>query len=164
MIYVAIIIVLLSFTVFFGAPFVPSKRADLEIAFSKLYKISDKDFIVDLGAGNGIVLKVAGKFGAGGIGYELNPLYAFWAKLKLRKSRGMKIRVQNYLLAKFPPETTVVYAFSESRDIEKIAKKIQAEAERLGHEIYFISYAFQIPDKKPLKKVNTHFLYKFSAK
>ena len=47
-----------------GAPYVPSEQKDLERAFTKLYKISKKDYLVDLGAGDGIVLKAAASHGA----------------------------------------------------------------------------------------------------
>ena len=157
------VILLLSFTVFFGAPYVPSKKSDLKTAFTKLYKVGKGDFVIDLGAGDGVVLKTAAELGANGEGYELNPIFALVAKLRLRKYPETKIALRNYLKVKFPAQTTVVYVFSESRDIEKIAEKIQNEAERLGHEIYLVSYAFQVPDKKPEKKVGAHFLYKFTS-
>ena len=73
----AIVIILCVFfglVVFRGAPYVPSKKTYINQAFSDLYPLTDKDVLVDVGSGDGVVLRSATKFGALAIGYEINPI------------------------------------------------------------------------------------------
>jgi len=54
-------------------PYVPTPPAIVE-AMLKLGQIRNSDFVIDLGCGDGrIVVMAAEKFGARGIGYDLNP-------------------------------------------------------------------------------------------
>ena len=156
---IAVIIILLGFTAFFGAPYVPSLKSEIVKAFTKLYKISDKDLLIDLGAGDGIVQKVAGNYGAKSVGVELNPIFAFIAKFRLRKDKNAKIVIKNFFKYQFPKETTVVYIFGDSRDLTKIFKKIENEAKRLKKPLKVISYGFSTKEYKLLKKVDAYFLY-----
>ena len=161
-ILVAILLVfcLMAFT---GAPYVPSMKKELKIAFKELYPLSKKDYLVDLGSGDGIVLKIANQFGAKALGIELNPFLAFFTKLRFRKNPDIKISDDNLFVANFPQETTVVYVFGDDRDIEKIAKAIQKQTVKLGHSLFLISHAFTIPGLKPLKQHRAYFLYKIDA-
>ena len=55
------------------APYVPTPPAVVE-AMLKLGRIRPEDFVIDLGCGDGrIVVTAAAKFGARGMGYDLNP-------------------------------------------------------------------------------------------
>lgn len=55
------------------APYVPTPPAVVE-AMLKLGRIQPEDFVIDLGCGDGrIVVAAAAKFGARGMGYDLNP-------------------------------------------------------------------------------------------
>ena len=159
-IFIIIVFALLIFTVFTGAPFVPSKPEEVRQAFTKLYKLNKKDFLIDLGAGIGTVQKIASDYGAGSIGYELGPIYAAIAKFRLRKNKQATIKCCNFYNIKFPEQTTVIYVFGDTRDIKKIFQKIKKEAKRLNKTLYVISYAFDLPKTKPEKTVGAHHLYK----
>ncbi len=156
----AIIILILSFTAFFGAPYVPSLKSEIKKAFTKLYPLSEKDLLIDLGAGDGIVQKVASKYGAKSIGIELNPVIASAAKIRLRKIKNAKIITKNFYNFDFPKETTVVYVFGDGRDIEKITKKIEKEAKRLEKSLFVISNGFELPGHKKIKTISSYHLYK----
>ena len=141
---------------FTGAPYVPSKKEDLRVAFEELYKLSDKDVLLDLGAGAGAVMKFAKTYGAKTIGVELNPLLAFLAK----RRTGSDVCCKNYYNYQFPKDVTVVYVFGDSRDIKKIYQKVEKEAKRLHKKLYFISLAFPIPNQKPINQKGPYYLYK----
>ena len=160
---IVILIPFLSFTAFTGAPFVPSKPGDVRKAFTKLYSLSEKDFLIDLGAGDGLVQKIAAEHGASSLGIELNPLFALIAHLRLRKYAA-RILCRNFYKVSFPPETTVVYVFGDSRDINKIFDKIQREATRLKKPLYVISYAFDSVAYLPVENSGPYFLYKIIPK
>ena len=158
------IVIIFGITVFFGAPYVPSLSSELTKMFKKLYPLSKKDLLIDMGSGDGTVLKVAARFGAQAIGIELHPVLSFLSRIRLRKLESKtKVVCHNYLDFPFPPETTVVYTFSDSKDINKIYQKIESEAKRLNKDLYFISNGFEVPGKKYEKIYSSFYLYKISA-
>ncbi len=156
----AILILILGFTAFFGAPYVPSLKSEIKKAFTELYKLSKKDYLIDLGAGDGIVQKIAASFGAKSVGIELNPFLALIAKFRLRKVKNAKIITKNFYNYDFPKETTVIYVFGDSRDIKKITQKIENESKRLEKSLFVISNGFELPGYKHEKQVGAYYLFK----
>ena len=132
--------------VFFGAPYVPSRRRDVRRAFDELYAIGPNDTLVDIGSGDGVVLLEAASRGATAVGYEINPLLVAVAKLRLRHYKKSRVYLRNFWRVELPRTTTVVYLFGESRDIKKMAVWIQNQANMLGRPLYVISYGFTLPD------------------
>jgi len=158
-----IVVGLFGFVVFRGAPYVPSRKRELAVAFEQLYQLDSSDVLVDIGSGDGIVLREAARRGARAIGYELNPVLVMISRLLSRGSTLIATHLADFWMVRLPAETTVVYVFGESRDITKMAKKVEQEAIRLGKDLSFISYGFSIPNKTPVKKVGAYYLYKFVA-
>lgn len=152
---------LFGLVVFRGAPYVPSKKGNLKEAFTELYPLGEFDLLVDIGSGDGVVLREASKRGAKALGYEINPVLVFISKRLSRKSPGITIRLADFWSVKLPEETTIIYTFGESRDISKMANKVASEANRLKKPLYFMSYAFEVPGLKSVKQNGSHFLYKF---
>lgn len=166
-ILILIIIILLIVAIFLitsltGAPYVPTLRKDFEKSLKKLLKLSDKDLLIDLGAGDGVILDVASKTGARALGIELNPILAGIIRFRFRKNDKVSVKCQNFYHFTFPKETTVIYAFAVGIHIEPIYRKIQKEANRLNKPLYFISNAFNLKDLKPEKKAGTWYLYKIT--
>ena len=83
---IGIIIAAFLLTVLFGAPYVPTHKKDLIKLFESI-ALSEKDILVDIGSGDGIVLKIASDFGAKSISFEINPFLVLVSKLRLRKSK-----------------------------------------------------------------------------
>ena len=159
---VALVVLLFGFVVFFGAPYVPSKRRELTKVFDELYEIKSDDVVVDIGSGDGVVLRAAARRGAKAIGYELNPALVLLSKWLSRRYPKVEVVMANMWRVRFPGETTLVYVFPVSRDIEKIARKIQAEANRLGKPLSVICYGCAIPHMIPLRSLGAHDLYTFT--
>lgn len=159
---VSIIVLLLGFVVFFGAPYVPSKRRELERALDELYPAGKNDLLVDVGSGDGIVLREAAKRGAQAVGYELNPIFVAISWWLSRQYKGVRVRLGNMWQVKFPPETTVVYAFAVSRDSARLARKVQAEATRLDRPLLLITYGVALPGQEPKRRLGAHALYEFT--
>ncbi|NCU38372.1 hypothetical protein EOL96_04935 [Candidatus Saccharibacteria bacterium] len=154
------VVLLIGFVAFTGAPYVPSKRRDIVRAFSELYAIGPNDVLVDIGSGDGIVLRQASKLGAHAIGYEIHPILVVISRFLSRGDTRVRVVFANFWRKALPLETTVVYTFGDSRDINKMYQKIQHEAMRLNRELVFITYGFDVPSVKPVKQVGAHFLYK----
>lgn len=151
----------LGFVAFTGAPYIPSKQRDVRRAFRDLRPLTDDDVLVDFGSGDGIVLREARRAGAGrAVGYEIHPLLVVLSKILARGDHGIEIRLKSYWSAEFPDDTTLVYTFGDGRDIRKMYDKVAREASRLGREIDFVSYAFEVPNVTPDAAHRTHFLYR----
>ena len=153
------IVVLAGFVAFTGAPYVPSKRRDVARAFDELYLLTSKDVLVDIGSGDGIVLRMASKYGAKAIGYEIHPLLVLVSRLLSRGDKNVRVRLANFWRVSLPDTVTVVYTFGDARDITAMYARVQAEATRLGRELAFMSYAFTVPGVTPAKTVGAHYLY-----
>lgn len=155
-------VITFGFVVFRGAPYVPSRKRQLAVAFDELYPLSKDDVVVDIGSGDGVVLREAAKRGARAVGYELNPVLVLISRYLSRQQPLVTTRLADFWFVALPPETTVVYVFGESRDIVKMAKKVRDEAQRLQKSLGFISYGFVVPGLEPDKKVGPYFLYRFT--
>ncbi len=154
------VIILFGVMALTGAPLVPSKKREVREAFEKLYPLSKKDFIIDLGSGSGKVLKIASEYGAGGLGLELNPLLVLYSRLKLLRNKNIHICCANMFSYNFPKETTVLYVFGVERDGRRIHAAVQRQANRLHKTLYIISYATPLSDIRPTKAYKAYFLYK----
>jgi hypothetical protein len=160
LIFPGIIVALFLLTVLRGAPYVPSRKADLKRAFTELYPLTKKDLLVDIGSGDGVVLRQAATHGARALGYELNPvLVAISRVLSRRFGELVQVKLADFWYVKLPPETTIVYTFGESRDINRMYDKVRQEASRLQKPLYFMSYGFEVKDAKELKTDKSFHLY-----
>ncbi|MBI3889809.1 hypothetical protein HY312_04550 [Candidatus Saccharibacteria bacterium] len=162
-IFVCIVFVL-GFVVFRGAPYVPSMKKYAAQSLDELYHVTKKDVLIDVGSGDGVILRLAAERGARAIGYELNPILVLMSKLLSRGNPLVETKLADFWLTALPAETTVVYAFSVGRDMKKLANKMQQTATRAQHPIWLITYGHSIPKLKPNKSTNSHYLYLFEPK
>jgi len=156
-----VIVVLFGFVVFRGSPYVPSHRSDVLRALNELYEIDSKDTLVDIGSGDGIILREAAKKGAYAVGYEINPVLVIISRLLSRKYKKVNVVLADFWFSHLPKKTTVIYVFSVSRDIKKIIKWVQNETNNLNRPIYLISYGTKFYGMKPIKNIGAHYLYVF---
>lgn len=160
-IIVAVLVLLFGFVVFRGAPYVPTHRTQIDRALTELYVLTNKDVLVDIGSGDGIVLRHASKLGAHAVGYELNPALVLVSRLLSHGDDRVTIRLADFWLTSLPDDTTVVYIFSVSRDLAKLHRKLQTETNRLGRPLQLIMYGHTFPDASPKRHVGAHALYEF---
>lgn len=156
----AALVFLFGFVVVFrlGAPYVPSRRFYIDKVFRELYPLSSKDLLVDVGSGDGIVLRRAVRYGAKAVGYELNPLLVIMSNLLSNKTTT---HFANFWPAQLPAETTVVYVFMVEAMAKRMEKKLQAEATRLNKVLTVIAYGIPIKGRVPQKTMDAYFLYRF---
>ena len=143
------LLVALTFGVIFeGAPYVPTKRKEVEDAL-KLARLKEGEVIVDLGSGDGRLLAAAAEKGYRAIGYELSPVLAIISRLRLRRyGKLVKVRMRNFWYTKLPSDTKVVFVFLAGPFMKRLAGHLQKEANRLDKEIILISYGFNLPGFK----------------
>ena len=155
------IVLVFGFVVFRGAPYLPSKSRYAKLALTKLYRLRPDDVLVDLGSGDGLILRLASRLGARSIGYELNPVLVLISKLLARGDSRQVTRLADMWLIDFPPETTVVYVFSVSRDSFKLTDKLQNHVRKHGRKLWCITFGAGLGGVKPVKNLHAHNLYLF---
>jgi len=161
MLIVAGIVLLFGFVVFWGAPYVPTKRRDLRRAFSELRPIGKGDVVIDIGSGDGVVLREAARKGAKAIGYELNPLLVVISKLISFGNKNVTIHIANAWKVKFPDDVTLVFIFAVERDEKKIIALLQRETNRLGRPLQLISNGYALKKMQSDAVLSSHNLYTF---
>lgn len=157
----AVFLIAFGAVAFIGAPYVPSRKKYINQAFTELYNLSDRDLLVDVGSGDGIVLRQASKLGARAIGLEINPFLVAISGFLSRRDPRVTSKLANYWLSHLPDDTTVVYVFSVTRDIEKIANWVQSESNRLHKKINLISFGSGPSSISAIKSLGAYNLYQF---
>lgn len=148
----------LGFVVFFGPPYLPTKRRNIQAALD-LLDLRPGQTMLDLGAGDGRVLAAAAKRGINVVGIELSPLLVAVAWLRTRRYRKrVRIIWGNYFLVKWPP-AEAIFTFMIPRQMAKLDKRI--ERWRGKRPVKLASFAFKIPGKKPAATRNGVFFYKY---
>jgi hypothetical protein len=156
-----ILILTFGIIAFRGAPYVPSRKRYINHAFTKLYPLGKKDTLVDVGSGDGIVLRQASRYGATAVGYELNPILVVISRLLCRYDKNIRVSLKDFWIAKLPDNTTVVYAFMATPYIRKLDIKMQSEATRLDRPLKLILYGNVINERNPDATSDGYGLYTF---
>lgn len=147
-----------SFVIFFGAPFLPTLKARTAEALD-LLDLKPGQTLLELGSGDGRILRAAAEQGIYAIGYELNPVLVVWSRLiNWRYRRLIRVHWGNYWRKKWP-KTDGIYVFLLNPYMEKLDKKIILYKHK---PVKLVSFAFEIPGRKPIKEMNGMFLYKYS--
>ena len=154
------LVLLFGFVVFFGSPYVRTLRSDRKRVFDELYKLSADDLVVDLGSGDGVVLREISARGARAYGIELNPALVLISRFLSRRDSRVQIVLGNLRTTVFPDDATLVYAFINTTHAETVGKIIQRESVRIGRELYVVSYGAKIPGLKIEKKKGAYTLYR----
>lgn len=149
---------------FRGAPYVPSHKRFAEKSLTELYELSSKDTLIDVGSGDGVILRIAADKGVRAIGYEINPILVIISKLLSFSQPLVSTHLADFWLTKLPKETTIVYAFSVTRDMDKMERKLQETADEVGHPVWFITYGSTMKHKAPVRTLQAHTLYLFEPK
>jgi hypothetical protein len=152
-----LLVLIFSFVILFGAPYLPTLRRTTKDAF-ELLNLKPGQMLIELGSGDGRVLRYAAQKGIKGIGYELNPLLVWYSQLRNWRYRKLiSFKCRNYWQVALP-QCDGIYVFLLDKYMSKLDKKITQE---LAPPIVVVSYAFKIPGKKIVKEKNGLFLYQY---
>jgi len=157
---VAGLVVLFGAVAFIGAPYVPSQKKYIRRAFDH-FKLNASDTLVDIGSGDGVVLRVAASYGAKAVGYEIQPILVWLSRLLSRRDALVSVKLTNAWQATLPDSTTCVYAFSVSRDEAKLIKLVQREANRLGRPLKLLCLGSPFRSRPADETFEAYVLYIF---
>lgn len=136
-----VIIGCFSFVLLFGAPYLPSLTKSSQSALDML-NLKPGQTMLELGCGDGKVLRMAARRGINCVGYELNPILALVAWLGTRHYRDkIKIIWGDYWQKPWPPAEGI-YGFILPRYMAKLDNKITQQANK---PVRLVSFAFAIP-------------------
>lgn len=158
---VGAVVVLIGASVFFGAPYVPSKRRDVKRLFDEMAPIGHNDVVLDIGSGDGVVLREASRRGAKAIGYEIHPLFVVLSRILSRRDNRVVVRWANVWASSFPDDVTLIYAFSVRRDGRRLANKVLHEASRLKRPLVLVCYGNPLPGRHPAREQGAYYGYRF---
>jgi len=155
------ILLLFALTVFKGAPYVPTHRRQVEVALD-LLELQAGDVVVDLGSGDGAVLKAAAKRGLVAYGYEINPILCLVAWLRCwRYRKRVRIVWADLWRVRLPDETKGVFIFAGGPFMLRLAKKLTDESAGLGKPFRVASYGFALPGVTLAKAAEAVNVYQF---
>ena len=153
----AIGFVAFTFVILFGAPFLPTLKARTNEALD-LLDLQPGQTLLELGSGDGRILRAAAERGIYSIGYELNPFLVWWSMARnLKYRRFITVRWANYWRHPLPL-TDGIYVFLLKPFMEKLHTKITQEITR---PVKVVSFGFEIPGKKPRRQRHGLFLYEY---
>lgn len=156
--YFAIAVILLfSFVLFFGAPYLPTLGKQVNAAIDIL-KLKKGDRLLELGAGDGTVALVALRRGLKVTAIELNPLLCIVIYIRTFNHRSnVKIICGNFWTTKWG-EYDGIYTFLLDKYMKKLDKRIVQE----NKSVNLASFAFKIPGRKIEAEKLGVFLYKYT--
>lgn len=152
-----IIVLIFGFVLLFGAPFLPTLNNQIKDIF-ELIDLKPGDLMLELGSGDGRILRAAAQRGIKSIGYEANPLLVLYSQLlswNYRKS--VTIRWKNFWHTSIASADSI-YVFLLDPYMEKLDKKIMSE---ISKPVKVVSFTFEFPNRQPIKQINGLRLYLF---
>lgn len=141
-----------------GAPYVPTMHKQREQALD-LLDLKPGQTLIDLGSGDGAMLKTAAERGLNAVGYEINPLLVLVSKLRTMKYRNQVKVIRGNFWKKKWPEADAVFVFLTGTYMQKLDEQM---GKRFDGEVKLVTYGFQLKNKKPAKTAGAFFLYKYS--
>ncbi len=152
-----VLLLLVAFTVFFGPPYLPVLRGNMQAAF-ELLELKPGQTMLELGSGDGRVLIAAAKQGIHVVGIELSPILVALSWLRTRRYRRyVKIIWGNYFTVQWP-QADAVFAFMIQRHMAKLDKRIAGWHKR---PVRLASVAFKVPGKPTAAEAYGVFLYRY---
>ena len=140
-----------------GAPYLPLLRRRQEEILD-LAGLKPGETLLDLGSGDGAVLRAAARRGARAVGYEINPWLFLYSKIACWPWRDqIEIRFGNYWLAGWP-KCEVVYVFLIEHYMAKLDQQL---GRRLISPTRVVSYVYKLPSRKPHAQLPDAYLYLF---
>lgn len=148
-----------------GAPWAPTRTVALKKAFDDI-GVGKEDMVVDLGAGDGMVLKEASLRGARAIGYELSPIMWIVGIVRTIGNARISMRYGNFFKKTLPHDATIIFLFLMPKHMGTVGKYLAQQP--ISNKAIVLSYAFSFQTLTPSrvyreKKCAPLYLYEFSS-
>lgn len=140
-----------------GAPYLPILRRDTQPLLN-LANLTPGQTLIDLGSGDGQLLRAAAVRGIRCIGYEINPIMVLISRVVCwRYRRLVTIHLANFWTATLPP-ANAIYVFLIPRHMARLDRKLTTE---INQPTPVISYVFAIPNRHPTHQAANALVYEY---
>jgi hypothetical protein len=161
-IFIAIIILCFCFVVFFGPPYLPTLNPNARKAI-EMINLKPGEILLELGSGDGKILKMFAETGVIAVGIELNPILVIVSKIKTwRHRKYVKIVWGNFWNTSSWPAADGIFVFILQKHMHKLDNKIMQWHGTKDKPVRLVSFAFKIPGKQPVKSSKSVYLYEYS--
>ena len=158
LILVVLLIAAYGLVIFFGAPFLPTLRAERERAMD-LLDLKKGQLFVDLGSGDGIMLVMAAQRGWRAVGYEINPFLWFYSWLRTRRFGGrVKVKMTSFWHADLS-KADGIFVFLITHHMKHLDRLLSKRNSKKPLKV--VSNSFKIPGRKIQKSSGPMFLYEY---
>lgn len=140
-----------------GAPYLPTLKPQATEAI-ELLNLKQGQTLLELGSGDGRVLRLAAQKGINAVGYEINPILVVVSYLVTYKYRkNVKIIWANFWTSSWP-QADGVYVFL----IEGFMQRLNTKVDQYHHKpIKVVSLAYKIKGKRSIKESGSLILYRY---
>ena len=153
------VLLLFSFVIFRGAPYLPTLKQQIQDALD-LLELKEGQTILELGSGDGRFLSAAAKRGVYSVGYELNPILVLWTRLRYYRYRKyISVKWGDYWKVQWP-ESDGMYVFLIQKYMKKLDTKVVQYANGKSYKV--VSFGFTFPGRKPSKTKKGLSLYRYN--
>ena len=140
-----------------GAPYLPILKRDSK-RLLELADLKPGQTLVDLGSGDGRLLRAAAAQGVRCIGYEINPYLVIISRLVCWRYRHLvSIRTADFWRTPLPP-ADAVYIFGLDRYMDRFDQKFRAEISR---PTKVVCYIFKIPGRPTIAATSNTYVYEY---
>ena len=142
-----IVVFCFGFVLLFGPPYLPTLSKQATLAIDAI-SLRPGETLLELGCGDGKILKLAAAKGLYVVGYELNPILVVIAYLRTWQYRKqVKVVWGNFWNSSKWPETDGIFVFLVQKHMSRLDKKIESWHKK---PVKLVSFAFPIPEKKTI--------------
>jgi len=151
------LIVIFGFVILVGPPYLPTTRRQIEAALD-LLDLHEDETLLELGSGDGRVVRAAAKRGLKVVGIELNPLLVIISMMVTIKYRKQVRIIWGSYWGKPWPRADAIFTFMLPRYMPRLHTRIEQWHTK---PIHLASFAFKIPDKEPAGTKAGVYLYEY---
>lgn len=157
----AVIIVILMFglVIFVGPPYLPTFNKQITVAL-RLLDLQPGETLLELGSGDGRVMRAAAKRGLKVVGIEVNPLLVLVSLLVTLKYRKQVRVIWGSYWGGPWPRADGIFTFMLPKYMGKLSDRIEKWCSK---DIKLASFAFAIPNKEYVTKKDGVFLYEYKV-
>ncbi|HUD11797.1 MAG TPA: methyltransferase domain-containing protein [Candidatus Saccharimonadia bacterium] len=142
-----------------GAPYVPILKKQSDGVFELAHLQSGQTFI-DLGCGDGRLLRSAASKGIKCIGYEINPFMVLTSRIVCWRYRKLVTVHWANLWQVTLPRADVIYVFLMPKHMPHLHALLETQITR---PTTVISYAFEIPGRPAKQRTTNTFVYDYGS-
>lgn len=153
----AVIILAFSAVVFFGPPYLPTFRSQILTALD-LLDLKEGETLLELGSGDGRVMRAAAERGLKVVGIELNPFLVVISYIVTWKYRKQVRIIWASYWGKPWPRADGIFTFMLPRYMAQLDDRIEKWHPK---PICLASFSFMIPGKEPIRQQDNVILYEY---